>query len=476
MAKLGQLLVARGWITVQQLTRALKNQNVAGGRIGTCLLEMDALTEELLLKGLSEQLGVPSAAADDLRGVQDEVLGLIPEKLARRCRAVPFRVEGGRLDLALMDPRNLSAQDEIAFASGKRVKVYVAEELRILEALDKYYHEECPSRFGMVLDRLNRARFLWEKPAPARTEPAGELLPPLDSPFDNRFAAAPKIQLPPPLPELAPLPRPAPPAAAAAAFPSIETLWPQPAPPPVPAPKPPAPAPPPPAPAMAARAPAPAPAPVAAKVAAAPAAMAPPPPPRSQSVSLTPEERADLGAVAWVEPASTDRSLPIPASLDEVETALSKATDLEEVARVLLGFLGRDHRRAAIFQVTRERINGWRVHGTGIDREAFAAFSIGFDQPSLFLNLRHGSSLYLGPLPPMPAHRQLARTWGGDLPRDCVMLPVRIKDRLLLVVYADGATRGPVELQQMQRLMNAATGAVERCILANRQRGEAKSQ
>jgi hypothetical protein len=44
-----------------------------------------------------------------------------------------------------------------------------------------------------------------------------------------------------------------------------------------------------------------------------------------------------------------------------------------------------------------------------------------------------------------------------------------------MVVYADGATRGPVELQQMQRLMNAATSAVERCILANRQRGEAKS-
>jgi hypothetical protein len=448
MAKLGQLLVARGWITVQQLTRALKNQNVAGGRIGTCLLEMDAISEELLLKGLSEQLGVPSAAADDLRGVPDEVLGLIPEKLARRCRAVPFRVEGGRLDLALMDPRNLSAQDEIAFASGKRVKVYVAEELRVLEALDKYYHEECPSRFGMVLDRLNRARFLWEKPAAARTEPAGELLPSLDSPFDNRLAAPPKIQHPPHLPELEPLPQRPQPAAAAAAFPSIETLWPQPAPPPV--------------------------APVAAPVTA-PVTAPVMPPPRSQSVSLTPEERADLGAVAWVEPASTDRSLPVPASLDEVDAALEKATDLEEVARVLLGFLGRDHRRAAIFQVTRERINGWRVHGTGIDREAFAAFSIGFDQPSLFLNLRHGSSLYLGPLPPMPAHRQLARTWGGDLPRDCVMLPVRIKDRLLMVVYADGATRGPVELQQMQRLMNAATSAVERCILANRQRGEAKS-
>src|SRR5215212_7745598 len=144
MGKLGQLLVARGWITVQQLTRALKNQNVAGGRLGTCLLEMDAITEDLLLKGLSEHLGVPAAGIEDLRGIPGEVLQLLPDKLARRCRAIPFRVDGGRLDVALLDPRNLSAQDEIAFASGKRVKVHVAHELRILEALGRCYGEEIP--------------------------------------------------------------------------------------------------------------------------------------------------------------------------------------------------------------------------------------------------------------------------------------------------------------------------------------------
>jgi len=477
--------VARGWITVQQLTRALKNQNVAGGRLGTCLLEMDALSEELLLKGLSEQLGVPAADADELRGVPDEVLALVPEKLARRCRAVPFRVEGGRLDLALMDPRNLSAQDEIAFASGKRVKVFVAGEIRILEALEKYYHEECPSRFGLVLDRLNRARFLWDKPAEKAPPHSGEeLLTPLDSPF----APAPKLNLAPDLPP-APAPRPAPPPvapvnpdlfSAAVLFPPKAAPAPEPPPPPVPVVTP--------APAVAARttlskavtvptakiaagaAPAVAPA-----VTAAPSPEpAPPPTPilRSQSVSLTPEERAELGAFSYVEPAAADRSLPAPTTLDEAEEELARANDLEEVARLVLGFLGRDHRRAAIFQVSRERITGWRVHGTGIDREAFAAFSIGFDQPSLFLNLRHNSGIYLGPLPPMPAHRQLARTWGGDLPRDCVLLPVRIKDRLVLVIYADGATKGPIDLSQMQRLAAAATSAVERCILQKKAKAQ----
>ncbi|HEY3571503.1 MAG TPA: hypothetical protein VGP73_26495 [Thermoanaerobaculia bacterium] len=476
MAKLGQLLVARGWITVQQLTRALKNQNVAGGRLGTCLLEMDALGEELLLKGLSEQQGVPAADADELRGVPDEVLALVPEKLARRCRAVPFRVEGGRLDLALMDPRNLSAQDEIAFASGKRVKVFVAEEIRLLEALEKYYHEECPSRFGLVLDRLNRARFLWDKPAEKAPANSGEELL---SPIDHPFSPPPKIDLPPDLPP-PPAPRPVPPVdpdlfSAAKLFP------PRPAPAPVPvAPPPPAPMPVAPAPAVAARVtsskavtvPTPKVAAAAAVAPAVEAAPAPPPVPmRSQSVSLTPEERADLGAFAYVEPAA-DRSLPAPTTLAEAEEELAKASDLEEVASLVLGFLGRDHRRAALFQVSRERVTGWRIHGTGIDREAFAAYSIGFDQPSLFLNLRHSNGIYLGPLPPMPAHRQLARTWGGDLPRDCVMLPVRIKDRLVIVIYADGATRGPVDLSQMQRLAAATTGAVERCILQKKAKAQ----
>ena len=123
--------------------------------------------------------------------------------------------------------------------------------------------------------------------------------------------------------------------------------------------------------------------------------------------------------------------------------------------------------------LTRERIVGWRIHGSNVDAAIFSEFSVGFDQPSLFLNLRQGSGLYLGPLPPMPAHRQLARAWGGDLPRDCVMLPVRIKDRLVMVIYADGVTQGSVELPMMQRLTAAATSAVERCIL-QKKRGEAK--
>ena len=153
-----------------------------------------------------------------------------------------------------------------------------------------------------------------------------------------------------------------------------------------------------------------------------------------------------------MEPA-TGSSGRAPITLDEATAALAKAGDLDQVGEVLLGFLGRTYRRAALFHVTRDRVAGWRIHGTGIDRDAFAKFSVGFDQPSLFLNLREGSGVYLGPLPPMPAHRELARSWGGDLPRDCVMLPVRMKDRVVAMIYADGAKK--VDLVLLQRLPHA---------------------
>jgi hypothetical protein len=169
-------------------------------------------------------------------------------------------------------------------------------------------------------------------------------------------------------------------------------------------------------------------------------------------------------------------SLPSSATLAEIEAAIQAAVDTEEVAHVLLEFLSRTYRHAALFQVMRDRVTAWLSYGDDIDQEIFGQFSTGFDQPSLFLNLRQGSGVYLGPLPPMPAHRELARAWGGELPRDCVMLPVRVKDRLVTVVYADGATKGlsGVDLPQLQRLTASTAAAFERCILHKKRGGEGK--
>jgi hypothetical protein len=211
---------------------------------------------------------------------------------------------------------------------------------------------------------------------------------------------------------------------------------------------------------------------------------------------MTEEERAALGArpqpdapaapavpappAAKTEPrpAPPPPAIPGPASAEEVEAALARTSDREEAARLALGFLARSYSRAALFQVSRERVSSWMGQGE-MDLPIFQKFSVGFDQPSVFLNLRQGSSLHLGPLPPMPAHRELARAWGGELPRDCVVMPVRIKDRLVAVLYADGGLRtgkagiGGLALPQLQSLAAATGAALERSIL-HRKRAEAK--
>jgi hypothetical protein len=191
--------------------------------------------------------------------------------------------------------------------------------------------------------------------------------------------------------------------------------------------------------------------------------MAKPAPQRS--LSLTPEERAALVGREKGQP------LPPPADLEEALEALAAVHDREEVGDILLAFLGAHYRRVALFQAGRDRVTAWRATGLGVEPKAFAAFSVGFDRPSLFLNLRGGSGLHLGPLPPMPAHRELAVAWGGELPRECVMLPVRLRDRLVAILYADRAEGGPagLPLEELKRLTEATVAAFERCILYKKQ-------
>ncbi|HEV7670382.1 MAG TPA: hypothetical protein VGS22_17830 [Thermoanaerobaculia bacterium] len=495
VAKLGQLLISRGWINLPQLTRALKNQSVVGGRLGTCLLEMDVLTEEQLAKGLAEQLGLPGATIEQLRSVPEEVRGVLPAKVARRCHAVPFQLSGNRLDVVMLDPRNLSGHDEVAFASGRRVRVHVAPELRIFEALERFYNEECPSRFTLLLDRLNRARYLWNEEK--SEEPA-----PVEEPIPNRRRSALGLDRFPDLPILGPERKPGPlldlpvtaKKSATDIFPLVRPLGsgppPGPARPATPVGKPTAsqetarpPAPPPrPAEPLVRAAPAPRVAPPAPP---APAQVAAPPPAPAPTVArvipLTEAERADLAraeaapslAVEPPIPVSAPAPAPVqnpPATLDELTGALEATTDRDDLAHLMLAFLVRRFDRAALFQVARGQVVAWLAMGKNVDSEAFGKYRVGLDQPSVFLNLDRGNSLYLGPLPPMPAHRELAKAWGGALPQRACMLPIRIGNRLVAVLYADGddTSWSGFGIDVLNRLGADFAAALERCIRQRR--------
>ena len=113
-----------------------------------------------------------------------------------------------------------------------------------------------------------------------------------------------------------------------------------------------------------------------------------------------------------------------------------------------------DIEHAAVGFVAGESTSGQR---------ALSELSFGFDEPSLFLNLREGSPFYRGPLARLDAHQRLVKAWGGKYPRECLVLPVRVQKRLVAVVYCDRGAEGMsgVDMEQLQEMAAALGHALE---------------
>lgn len=480
--RLGEILLERGWITHEQLYRALEKQQHARGRLGTALVEIDALSEEQLQQALSEQQRVPFAGIDELRSVPPEVIALVPARIAVRCRAVPFRVALTQVHIAMMDVKNLAFQDELAFVTAKRIKIYVCSEARIFEALEKFYGHQCSSRYVQLLDRLNRARYLWDRgvEVPVTPEEPGIFVS-----IDQALGREPG---PPARPTLAVVPPP-PPTPPLPVAPEPVPRQPEPAtaaPPPAPAPSAPAP----PAPAAPVPPPGPdAPPPVSAYEPHFETRVGPPPGARPAPVTFgdKPGDPQDVtlivpppaGASKLAPPATpaptslTPPPAPAPAMTEgELEARLLSPKDRDDVGRTLLEYLGRKFTRVVLLVVRKQDIAGWMATGVGIDEAAVRGFQSDVAKPSVFVNLVQRGDFFLGPLPPMPVHRDLARTWGGEMPKDCMVLPIRLRGRLVAMIYLDRATQGlgDVDPDEMKRLAAKATIALELCIMRNKLR------
>jgi type IV pilus assembly protein PilB len=138
---LGGLLVERGLITVDQLEAAVSEQKKSGRRLGRVLVDRGVLTPEALLEVLSEQLGVPTARINAYT-VNPEALTALPEKVARRHTAFPLQKTGTTLLVALAVPKDLTALDDLRFASGCEIQTVLALEDEIVSALNRYYRDE----------------------------------------------------------------------------------------------------------------------------------------------------------------------------------------------------------------------------------------------------------------------------------------------------------------------------------------------
>src|SRR5512133_2072912 len=141
--RLGDLLVRENLISLQQLQKAQDEQRKTGGRIGSLLVKQGAIAEHDLTNFLSKQYGVP---ASDLKtfDIDEDVIKLIPKVTADKHQIIPVNRAGSSLIVAMSDPSNIFAIDDIKFLTGYNVEVVVASEQAIREAIEKYYAEKGP--------------------------------------------------------------------------------------------------------------------------------------------------------------------------------------------------------------------------------------------------------------------------------------------------------------------------------------------
>jgi len=138
-ARLGEMLVKVGVLTSAQLEQVLNAQAVYGGRLGTNLVEMGMVGEDELARVLNEKLGVPCVAPATLNALSKELLSLIPAELVERYRVLPVALEGKKLTLAMADPSDYRAIEEIGFITGLVIRPRVCSELRLNLAMEHYF-------------------------------------------------------------------------------------------------------------------------------------------------------------------------------------------------------------------------------------------------------------------------------------------------------------------------------------------------
>jgi type IV pilus assembly protein PilB len=136
--RIGELLLKEKCITPEQLQDALNYQRTAGGKLGANLVHLGFVKDDEITALLSKQYGVPSIALHQFE-IDPAVIKLIPAETARKYQIIPLSRAGATLTIAMTDPTNVFAMDDVKFMTGYNVEPVVASEIALLDAIDKYY-------------------------------------------------------------------------------------------------------------------------------------------------------------------------------------------------------------------------------------------------------------------------------------------------------------------------------------------------
>lgn len=136
--RIGDKLVERGYISREQLERALKLQNGTGKRIGEILIEQGIITPELLTSVLTELLDIENISLTR-SNINPDVIKLIPENICRRYKIFPFKIEGNKLLMAMADPQDRQAMQDAKRISGLDIIPYIATMGQVNQAIEIFY-------------------------------------------------------------------------------------------------------------------------------------------------------------------------------------------------------------------------------------------------------------------------------------------------------------------------------------------------
>ncbi len=160
--RLGDYLLNQNLLSEAQLEEAIEYQCIYGGKLGTSLVELGYVHEDLLAQILSQQLRLHYIKPELLMNVPAEILQLVPEKIALRYKVVPYHIENKRLYLAMNDASNLAEIDELSFQLNQVIVPLAVPEVRLMLALKQHYGLTLSPRFETLASQIKK-RGLAEK-------------------------------------------------------------------------------------------------------------------------------------------------------------------------------------------------------------------------------------------------------------------------------------------------------------------------
>ena len=155
--RIGDLLLKEKRITPAQLQEALNYQKTNGGKLGLNLVKLGFVTDEEITSLLSKRTGVPSINLTQFE-IDQSVIKLIPADTAQKYQIVPLSRSGATLTIAITDPTNVFAMDDIKFMTGYNVEPVVASETAVTDAIKRYYPAGAPPKATPASSRRRNPR------------------------------------------------------------------------------------------------------------------------------------------------------------------------------------------------------------------------------------------------------------------------------------------------------------------------------